>query len=124
MREIGFESMRRGKIHEEFIGKKYVLPFCDHKIELDETGVKVVACLSCRMALNNSSPLESNKQYAERMAAFIIGNIVASFSTDRGKLSVFQEILPKIICWIDESCGSLDDSPDLSVFGELADSLQ
>ena len=91
------------------------------KVELNEKGAKVVAYLSCRMAMNNASPIESNKKYAEQMAAFITGNIAASCSTYRQKLYIFQELLPKIIYWIDESCGNLDDGPDLSVFGEIVD---
>ena len=52
------------------------------------------------------------------------GYIAASCDTDHGKLYVFQELLPKIICWIDKSCGSMDDEPHISVFGEPADFIR
>lgn len=96
----GAEHLRRQRVS---------LPFVNQTVRLDQAGAKFVAWLACRMAVANAGPLETEKQYAFRMASFICGCISAECGSDVQRIRVFTDFLPQTEGYLNRTCSHCRD---------------
>jgi hypothetical protein len=90
-------------------GQWYSLPFVDQSIQMDEDGARFVAWLACRMAIDNSGALETDKTYALRMASFIVGYMASGRGSDVRRIRIFHEFLPRVTEYLHGVCSSCHD---------------
>jgi hypothetical protein len=92
---------------------EFPLPFVDQSIRLDDAGARFVAWLACHMAVAESGPLETDADYARRMAVFICGCISADCDSDVQRLRIFKAFLPLVNRYLHRTCSRcVDESSD------------
>jgi len=93
--------------------KSFSLPFVNDRIQLDDAGARLVAWLACRMAVANSGPLETEGEYARRMAVFVCGIMASECGSDVQRLRIFEDFLPLAAGYLHRTCSHcLDETSD------------
>ena len=87
----------------------FSLPFVDQTIHLDDAGARLVAWLACHMAAAESGPLETDAEYARRMAVFICGCISSDCNSDVQRLLIFKDFLPLVTRYLHQTCSHCRD---------------
>ena len=75
---------------------QFSIPFSDESITVDRAGAKKVARIACEMAVQYSSPIESDKQCAVRMATFLCGYIAYQCGSLGEQIRLFEDFLKKV----------------------------
>lgn len=84
--------------------RQFSLVLSDQKIRLNRAGAKTVARLACETAVLHSSPPESDKQYAIRLATFMCGFIASQCDGREQQMSLFIDFLEKVYSWLSRGC--------------------
>ncbi|MGD8367411.1 MAG: hypothetical protein PVG78_07215 [Desulfobacterales bacterium] len=92
---------------------RFSLPFANQSVCLDDAGARLVAWLACHMAAAESGPLETDAEYALRMAVFICGCIASDCDSDVQRLLLFKNFLPLVSRYLCQTCSQCrDESSD------------
>jgi hypothetical protein len=87
----------------------FSLPFVNQSVRLDDAGARFVAWLACHMAAAASGPLETDAEYARRMAVFICGCISSDCDSDVQRLLIFRDFLPLVHRYLHQTCSQCRD---------------
>ena len=89
--------------------RKFHLPLNAEAIPLNREGVLQVARFACRMATKNASPIESDKHYALKFAAFLAGTVAAQCDSEQEWFRVFDQFLSRVHRYLETGCNPCSD---------------
>jgi len=98
--------------------RQFFLPFSDENIRVNPEGARQVARLACEMAVSHSSPIESDKQYATRMATFMCGCIANQCDSNEQQMTMFNDFLEEVYAWLSRGCNECEGTHHWNVFHE------
>ncbi|MBW2610912.1 MAG: hypothetical protein JRD49_15420 [Deltaproteobacteria bacterium] len=98
--------------------RQFPLPFSDENIRVNPEGARQVARLACEMAVSHSSPIESDKQYATRLATFMCGCIANQCDSSQQKMALFNDFLEEVYAWLGRGCNECAGTHHWNVFHE------
>ncbi|MEN8245528.1 MAG: hypothetical protein ABFS43_11580 [Thermodesulfobacteriota bacterium] len=97
---------------------QFSLPFSDESIRTNQAGARRLARIACEMAVLHSSPIESDKQCATRLATFICGYIAYQCDNSEEQMSLFDDFLKQVYGWLNRGCSEYEASHHWNVFSE------
>ena len=89
--------------------RKLHLPLNAEDILLNREGALQVARFACRMATKNASPIESDKHYALKFAAFLVGTVAAQCASEDEWFGVFDQFLGRVQRHLETGCSLCSD---------------
>lgn len=84
--------------------RKSHLPLSAEAIPLSREGALQVARFACRMATRNAAPIESDKHYALKFAAFLAGTVAAQCASEDEWFWVFDQFLGHVHRYLENGC--------------------
>ena len=113
--------MKNDASHNQSLDLKerlFSLPFSDENIRVNPEGARQVARLACEMAISHSSPIESDKQYATRLATFMCGCIANQCNSNEQQMNLFNDFLEEVYAWLGQGCSECEGTHHWNVFSE------
>jgi len=100
---------------------QFSLPFSDERISVDLAGDRKLARIACEMAGQYSSPVESDKQYANRLATFICGYIACQCDNVDEQMRPFNDFLKMVYGLLNRGCSENEAGTDEIVKADYLD---
>jgi hypothetical protein len=100
MNSPGLSEIQKRKLH---------LPLSAEAILLNREGALKIARFACRMATKNASPIESDKHYAMKFAAFLAGTVAAQCDSEDEWFWVFDQFLRRVHGHLETGCNPCSD---------------